>query len=454
MPTSRKPLWLTLGVSLAILILIFFTGFYFYKHDFVVDNVETTSGMFEVINWQDESGVKVVFTPLPELPFMDIHILYKAGSAYEGEKFGLAQLTQQMIGEKTQNKSSETIHDTFESVGAVFGAHAGRDSFGISLRTLTERKYRNTALDMLNEILGETAFDETIFKREQQRLLTAIISQKQNPGAVIRDAFYEKLYPNHPYAHPVMGTEKTVSALTVEDAKQYFQQQLIKENAVIAIAGDLSTRQAQSIASDLIAAMTSGQAAGSLPPIPQATTSTEDIAFPSSQTHIIFGLPAIQKGNPDYFALSVGNQVLGGMPLVNQLFMEVREKNGLAYNVGSSITTLKEPGPFSIYLQTRTDEAKKAQKLALDTLKQYVLNGPTESELQAAKDNLNGQFLLGLSSNASIAAHIAMLAFYDLPWDYQDKFMSNINAVTQADVKAAFNRYIQPDNMTFITLGQ
>jgi len=447
----KQIIWVAIIVVLGAVAAV---GVYFYKQSAPPENVETTQGMFEVVHWQGEQGTKVVFSPLPELPFIDIHILYAAGSAYDAQNFGLAQLTQQMLGEKTNEKSSETIHDTFESVGAIFNTHVGRDSLGISLRTLTDRKYRTSSVDMLAEILGQTAFDEAIFSREQQRLLSAIANKKQNPGAVIKDAFYENLYPNHPYGHPVSGTQDTISNITLNDVKSFYQNLLVKENAVIAIAGDISTRQAQQIADELLKAMNSGKRANALPPVPTATTTQQAIAFPSTQTHIIFGMPAIAKGNPDFYALTVGNQVLGATPLVNQLFQTVREKNGLAYNVGSAITTMKEPGPFSVYLQSRTTEAKKAQTLALETLQNYFKNGPTATELQAAKDNLNGQFLLGLSSNSAIAAHIAMLAFYDLPWDYQDQFMTNVNGLTQTQVKEAFNKYIKPDAFTFVSVGQ
>lgn len=467
MKTPLKSILLRLGLIL--LILLLFPATYLSMHYFKnrsqaqqvsqpspvsTTQVQTSDTMFELHHWTTAEGTEVVFAPLHELPIIDIQIVYAAGSAYDGDKFGTAQLMSDLIGEDTQDLTSESIHEAFESVGALFHVALGRDALNISLRTLAEQQHSEAALNTLSTILGQTTFTQPAFQREKDNLLNIINSDKQNPTATISDAYYQALYGEHPYAHPTTGTVETVTALTLEDIQHFHRKYFVKQNAIVAITGDLTLEQAQTISNKLVTAMASGEAAPAIPPIPEPQNHNKIIAFPSSQTHLMMGIPAIAKGNPDFFALSVGNQILGVTPLVNRLFNIVREQQGLAYNVGSALTTLKQPGPFTIYLQTRASEADKALALVNETLSSYLKTGPSETELQDAKNNLYGQFALSLSNNAAITSHIATLAFYDLPWDYQDHYRANINAVTLEDVKDVFSRYIHPEAFSLIRLGE
>jgi zinc protease len=442
-----------LVIALIIALPLIYFGAKKIKTEIEVSHIQSTHGIFEVHHWISPEGTKVAFTPLKELPILDIHLVFAAGSAYDGEKFGIAQLTQQLIGEDTADLTGDAIHEAFESVGAQFNTGVGQDSLNISLRTLTQSDLLKHAVSTLETILQKTTFTQPSFDREKQSLLTTIMSNKQDPRTTIGQAFYAAMYGQHPYAHPVSGTSDTVNTITLQDIQAFHKAYLVKENAVIAIAGDISLEEAKELADQLIAALPSGKTAPVIPPIPEIAHHEESVIFPSSQTHLMMGIPAVAKGNPDFYALTVGNQILGVMPLVNRLFDAVREKQGLAYNVGSSVTTLKQPGPFTIYLQSRASEADKANNLVHDTLNKYLQEGPTETELQDAKENLYGQFVMGLSNNAAIAAHLATLAFYDLPWDYQDHFQENINKVTLEDIKTVFARYIKPNEFTTIRLG-
>lgn len=462
----KTPLKHTLSrISMVLIILMLFPAGYLGIHYFKQAKpsveptaaptlIQTKDNMFDMHHWVSPEGTKVVFVPLHELPIIDIQVVYAAGSAYDGDKFGSAQLVSQLIGEDTTDMTSDAIHQAFESVGAAFNVGIGQDSLNISLRSMTDTSFRDPAIHTLEMILGKTTFTQPAFEREKHNLLTSITSDKQNPQATISDAFYAALYGTHPYAHPVNGTTESVTALTLQDIQQFHQTYLVKQNAVIAITGDLSLEAAHQIADTLIQAMPSGHVAPAIPPIPSAIANQHMVKFPSSQTHLMMGIPAIAKGDPDYYALTVGNQILGVTPLVNRLFNAVREQQGLAYNVGSALTTLKQPGPFIIYLQSRAQEADKALTLVHETLSSYLQTGPTEAELQAAKDNLVGQFALGLSNNAAITSHVATLAFYDLPWDYPDHYQANIKAVTLEEVKNVFDRYIRPNDFTQIRLGE
>ncbi len=164
-------------------------------------------------------------------------------------------------------------------------------------------------------------------------------------------------------------------------------------------------------------------------------------------------MPALARHDPDYFPLIVGNYVLGGGGFVSRLMQQVREQRGLSYGVSSYFNPMAQAGPFQIGLQTKQEQAEQALQVVRDTVAGYLRDGPTETELQAAKDNLIGGFSLRIDSNRKILGNIAAIGFYDLPLDYLDTWTAQVAKVTTAQIKAAFNRKIQLDKLSTVIVG-
>ncbi|MEY4211455.1 MAG: hypothetical protein RLZ92_1836, partial [Pseudomonadota bacterium] len=177
------------------------------------------------------------------------------------------------------------------------------------------------------------------------------------------------------------------------------------------------------------------------------------IDFPSTQTHVLAGMPGTYRKDPDYFALYVGNHILGGGSLVSKLFDEVREKRGLAYSASSQFAPLFRQGPFTIGLQTRNDQTNKAVEVMNATVKDFVEKGPTEKELTAAKQNITGGFAMRVDTNSKLIDYVTMIGFYQQPLDYLDVFQTKIDAVTVDAVQEAFKRRIRPEWLQTVTVG-
>ncbi len=455
--TNRSKKWMQWGILGAVIIGAF--AYLFLIRGWEISalmkqaSLRTENGMIPIYTAKEDNGATIAVVPMKELPMIDILLWFDAGSARDDQQWGISNLTARLIGEDTTQLNSQAIHDAFESVGAQFDASSSRDVFSIHLRTLSDEKALNTTVDMLTTLLKETAFKPESVAREKSRVLAAIQSKADSPAQTISDAFFMKMYDTHPYAHPATGTAETVSKITEQDLQTFYLNNVVQSRATVVVAGDITKGAGKKMADSLLAALPVGAPALPLPqPILQAA-STAQINFPSTQTHLMFGLPTLAKGNPDFYAMTLGNHILGGSSLNSRLFEEVREKEGLAYNVSSQIQTLRVPGPFYVYLQTRADAAKKALDISHATLTQYMTTGPTEAEIKAAKENITGTFVLSLSSNAAIAGHVAMLGFYGLPWDYTDHFAERINAVTHQDIVTTFQKYIQPDHFTEVVLG-
>ncbi len=408
----------------------------------------------EIQHWTTDNNARVYYVPAPELPMVDISVVFDAGAARDGDMPGTAKMTAAMIDEGTETMTADDIASAFANVGAKFGASSERDMAVFSLRTLTEKQAFEQALDTYTKVLSAPAFPQDAFGRIQQTLLTGLQAENQSPQAIATRAFYENLYDQHPYSVMPAGNADTVKQLSTADLKAFYDRYYVSSNAVVVIVGAVDRKQAEQMTKRLTSGLATGQPAEKLPEV-TALKQAQQInkSFPSTQTTIVMGQTGISRDDPDYFPLYVGNHILGGSGLVSQLSDELREKRGLTYGVYSYFRPMHQKGPYQFALQTRNEKAQEALTVLQETLKKFITNGPTEAELTAAKQNITGGFALRVDSNSKIADYLAMIGFYDLPLDYLDNFNDKVNAVTLADIKQAFERRVNADTMLTVLVG-
>ena len=230
--------------------------------------------------------------------------------------------------------------------------------------------------------------------------------------------------------------------------------------AKVSVVGAVDRAQADTLVQQLLSRLPKddGKGCAPLPAVQEVPVleAAKDIRIPfaSAQAQVLIGQPGIKRNDPDFFALLVGNHILGGGGLVSRLMEEVREKRGLTYGVSSSFSPGLHAGAFTVGLQTRPDQAEQARQVAHETLKKFIAEGPTEQELRDAKDNLVGSFALRIDSNRKLLANVANIAWNDLPLDYLDHWTDRIEALTVDEVRSAMQRAIQPDRMVTVVLGE
>ena len=404
--------------------------------------------------WQEKDGTQVLFYQAMEVPMLDISVAFPAGSARDNTRQGLATLTANMLNQGAEGMGANAIAIALENTGAQYNADINRDMVSFNLRTLTEPQAMAQSISVLATMLSHPNFPEKAFQRQQQQQIMAIKESSQSLDRVANDAFYQSLYGQHPYAHPVMGTIDDVAALKIDDLKHFYQQYYNQQNAIVVIVGAIEEQQAKQIAQQLTQNLSSGNKAE---PIPEAHALTKaismDTRFPSSQTALRIGQLGISHQTPHYFALQVGNYILGGGSLVSRLAVEVREHRGLTYGVSSAFEPLPALGPFLISLSTKTDQAEQAMSLTLSILKDFILSGPDEKELIAAKKYLTGSFPLSLASNRGIANMLLRIAFYRLPDDFLESYTRHVNQVKASDIRDAFKSQINPEKLLTIKAG-
>ena len=409
----------------------------------------------KIQHWISDNGLAVYYVYVPELPMMDLRLTFDAGSARDGDKWGVAGMTVAMLDKGTKDLNADQIAEAFESVGAEFSAGSARDMAWISLRTLTLPEQQSSAMKTWLDVIKNTAFPEKDFARLKKQALVGLEAEKQSPAAIASKAFYKNLYGNHPYATPQNGTEETVKAMQIADLKSYYSHYFVAKNGQLAIVGSIDRNAAEALAKKVASVLSAGEKAAAIPKVKPLTASkVVRIEFPSSQSHVMIGQPGTKRGDKDYFALYLGNHGLGGSGFTSRLMKEVRVKRGLSYSVYSYFISMREPGPFLLGLQTKNSQVDEAVKVANDVVKDFQKNGPSEEQLKASKTNITGGFPLRTASNDDIIGYIAMIGFYGLPLDYLDTFTTTIDKISRKDVMDAYSRRLHPDKFLTVIVGK
>ncbi len=406
----------------------------------------------KIEHWTTASGARAYFVETRLLPILDVQLDFAAGSLHTPPgKAGLSGLTRSLLEAGAGDLDEEKIAGRLVDIGARLGGGVDSDRASVSLRTLSSTPEREAALTLMRAVLSAPTFPQAALEREKARRIAAIREADTQPDAIAAKRFAAAIYPGHPYG--VSATAESVAAITRDDLAGFYQQHYTARNAVVSIIGDVSRSEAEAIADRLTQALPVGGEQAPVAAVIMPQRQTIKIAHPAAQSHVHIGLPAIRRGDADYFPLLVGNYSLGGGGFVSRLMQEVREKRGYAYSVYSYFAPRQLAGPFEIGLQTKRAQVNDALNVVNDVLAGFLAQGPTDKELAAAKKNLVAGLALRLDSNAKLLDYLSTIGFYGLPLTYLDDFPARVNAVTAAQVRAAFARHVRAENLVTVVVA-
>ena len=412
-------------------------------------------------HWTQTQGARVYLVESPAIPMVDVQIDLDAGSRRDpADQPGLANLmaTSTSNGVRASHAGpaldENQLSEAWADLGASFGGSASADRMSFALRSLTYPDILDQAVALAARQIGEPAFPEAPWLRDRPKLIASLKEANTRPATLAARAFNRAVYGNHPYGYE--PTEASLLRTHVQHMRDLHARVLRACAVQVSIVGALNRAQADALVTKLLARLPQ---AGCVkpPPVPEvqplAAASDQRIAFASAQAHVLVGQPGFKRNDPDFFALTVGNHILGGGGFTARLTEEVREKRGLTYSVYSFFAPGLHAGAFTVGLQTRPDQAEQALALVREVLSRFVAQGPSDKELQAAKDNLMGGFALRIDSNKKLLDNVANIAWNRLPLDYLDTWTQQIDKLTAADVRAAMARVLQPDRMATVVLG-
>ena len=403
-------------------------------------------------HWTTSRGARVVFVRADAIPMLDINIAFDAGSRLDPPgKAGLASWVVGMLGRGIEGLDETEIAERLADLGAVRSGSADDDRASVSMRMLASARERDPAIELLARLVSSPTFPQPLLERERDRSLQSLKESLTKPEVIAGRAFYPRVFGSHPYG--VIQTAEALQSISRDDLVRFHRARFGPAGAVISMVGAISREQAEGIAERLVRDLPAGEPLPALPAVTAPAASEERIAHPASQSHILIGTTAIARDDPDFFPLFVGNYIFGGGGFVSRLTDEIREKRGLSYSVSSGFSPQMQPGQFVISLQTRKEQTDQALKVVRETLRQYVAEGPTPKELEAARSNLVGGFALRIDSNGKILANLANIGWYRLPLDYLERWTQRVEAVTAEQIRAAFARHLQPDRLVTVVVG-
>jgi zinc protease len=427
-------------------------------------------------HWTQPSGAQVYLVESPAIPMVDVQLDFDAGSRRDpASQAGLASVTAGQSGKgvraacaaagsATRNASAQppcepaldenAVSEAWADLGASFGGGATSDRMSFSLRSLTYPDLLPKAAALAARQLGEPAFDAAVWRRDRERINASLKEANTRPATIAGRAFAEAVYGGHPYGQET--TEQTLAAISVADMRAMYERSILPCRAKVSVVGAVDRAQADALVQTLLSRLPA-TACAPLPPVaevPALARAVERIVpFEAAQAQVLIGQPGYKRDDPDFFALTVGNYILGGGGFVSRLTNEVREKRGLTYSVYSYFAPGLHAGAFTMGLQTKASQAQQAIAVARETLARFVAEGPTEDELKAAKDNLVGGFALRIDTNRKLLDNVANIAWNGLPLDYLDTWTQRVQAVSVADIRAAFERKLQPERQVTVVVG-
>ena len=388
------------------------------------------------------------------LPIVEVHALIKAGSAQDPpEKAGLANLTASLLDEGTTTRSSKQLAEQIDFVGGSLEVKTGEDFTTASARVL--KKDVDLGFTLLADLLLHPAFPKQEFERVRSQILGEIVSDNDDPGQVAMKAFNQLVFSHHPYRWPVNGTDDTVSKITQPDVQNFYAKEYLPNQTILTIVGAISMEQATALVQTHFGSWKKGT-----PPVRSMKKpamiekkTVQLIDKDLTQSTIMLGHGGISRTNPDFYAVTVMNHILGAGGFSSRLMESIRDKQGLAYGITSHYEARAMPGSFWINLQTKTETTNQAIAGVLAEMKGLRESPVTDQELAEAKSFLMGSFPLRLDSTAKLAGVLAQVEFFGMGFEYFSQYPKWIERVTKEDVQRVAKQYLNPQHYALVVVG-
>ena len=400
------------------------------------------------------SGIEAWLVEDHSVPVLSLQFAFRGGAALDPKgKEGLAELASDTLDEGAGDLDSQTFQGREQDLGAQISFSAGADNFQGSLFVLTNR--RDDATHLLNLALSAPRFDAEAVDRVKSQLLAQLSQAEESPRALVRENFAKLMFGDHPYARRTSGTVDGVKAITQDDLRNFVKTRFSRDHLVVTVVGDITEP-------DLAALL--DRTFGNLPAtggpfeIPDAKINDRgqilviDKNIPQSTVN--FGQVGIRKDDPDIYAALVMNYVLGGGSFSSRLMVEVRDKRGLAYSIGTGLAAYDHAGYLSGSVGSRNDGVAESISLIRAEWEKMRDKGATAAEVKDAKSYLTGSYLTGIGSSSALAGILLGYRLDGRPIDYMEGRNALIDKVTVADVNRVAKQLLKPDQLIFVVVGQ
>ncbi|MGD1717633.1 M16 family metallopeptidase [Dapis sp. BLCC M172] len=405
--------------------------------------------------FQLDNGIIVYLMEDHELPLIGGRAIFRTGSRFEPEnKVGLADLTGTVMRtggtiQHTPEQINELLEQKAAAVETGIGGTAGSARFSCLTEDLTK------VFGLFAEVIREPAFTEEKLELAKQQWQGSISRRNDDPGSIAGREFQKLIYgEEHPYARTV--EYETLNNISQEDLIDFYAKYFHPENMILGIVGDFKTKQMRSLIKEQLGDW-EPSSKGVKPLLPTVTQAeVGDIFFVEqpqlNQSYIQMGHLGGKLDNPDYTALSVMNSVLNG--LGGRLFNNIRSRQGLAYSVSAYWSPNYDyPGVFVAGGETRSDATVPFIESVKEEIERIRTQPITEEELQHAKDSTLNSFIFNFQDPAQTLSRLMRYEYYDYPEDFIFRYRQELEKITVADVQRVAEKYLQPEQMVTLVVG-
>lgn len=399
-------------------------------------------------------GIEAWLVEDQKIPVIALEWAFEGAGARDPEgKSGLANLAARSMDEGAGPYDSQAFQSRLRDNAISLGFDAGRDAYTGSLRTL--RDTREEAFELARLAHAEPRFDEEPVERMRASILAGLRRDQSDPNYVARRVFYGTAYPDHPYGEEVRGTPESLARITPDDLRAFASRQLGRDRLLVTAAGAITPEELGPVLDRIFGALPAKSESAPLPDVLMKGQGETVVAQrPTAQSVLLLGQRGIPRSDPDWFAASVMNYVLGGGGFTSRLMEEVREKRGLSYGVYSYLVAMDHSALLIANGSTVNAKAGQALDIIRAEWARMAKDGVTDQELADAKTYLTGSFPLQFTSTNAIARIMLQVRRDRLGIDYLDRRDALINAVTKDDVRRVAARLLDPANLLTVVVGR
>lgn len=399
-----------------------------------------------------KNGMRVIIKENNRLPEVSILGVFLGGKRLEKiGQWGISGFVAKMLTRGTKKRTADNIAATVESWAGSLKGFSGRNSLGVSGKFLSKDLY--AGLELLSDLILHVDFPSREIEKVREDILAAIKAKKDRPTAQLFELFYKTLYPHYPYGHPETGTPETISHITRNDLKTWYESIRIPSNFVLAIVGDLKRDQLIPYLETLFEPFQpSTRTLPTIKPEPPLTDPGKaHLKRPGAQTHLSVGYLGTDLKSNNNAPMALVDTALSGMG--GRLFQRLRDKQSLAYSITAFRSPGLETGAFGVYLACDPEKLAQAQKAVFHELSILREEGLTDEELAAAKRYFLGNLKIGMQTNGSQAMQMALDELYGLGYDHMPQYIQKIESVTRDDINRAVKDIILPEGYILVTVG-
>ena len=407
------------------------------------------------------NGITLLATRTSTTPAVTLLANVRAGSAYDPASLeGVAHFVSRTIDRGTHRYSADELAEILDSRGITLTAAVSRHSLSLACTCLIEDF--DDVLGFVGEVLMRPTFPVIEVDRRRGEIVTLIRQDEDNPAVVAVETLMAMLYGrDHPYGRHARGTLESVNRVDRNVLEQFHNAHFVPSAVSLALVGDIAPARAIDRANAVLGGWSGPAVTSAVRLKPDTTTVSSSSGRRSrvvpmmnkSQTDIAYGFVTIARQDPSYHAYSLMNNILGQYSLGGRLGDSIREQQGMAYYVFSSLDANLMAGPLSIRAGVSPANVSKAIASIDAELRKLVDAGPTEQELQESKQYLIGSMPRALETNMGIASYLQTAEFFGLGLDYDVRMPDLLRAVTREQVHDAARRAIDPDNATVVVAG-